>query len=74
MSEDREKQDGAGAATFTIVSLLTAIPFVYVLLAGPVLRLFGEDTWRIIYFPLILLAGLVPPLGRALDWYVRLWI
>jgi hypothetical protein len=72
--EEREKQSGTGAATFAIVSLLAAIPILYVLLAGPVLRLVGEDTWRVIYFPLILLARLAPPLGRAIEWYVRLWI
>ena len=54
---------------------------VYVLSIGPLywqwyssMYLNGPSFYAKLYYPLYLLAGLIPPFGEFLNWYVDLWI
>jgi hypothetical protein len=54
---------------------------VYVLSIGPLywqwyssMYLNGPSFYAKLYYPLYLLAGLIPPFGEFLNWYVELWM
>lgn len=59
---------------------LAACLVVYVLSIGPLywqwyssMYLNGPSFYAKLYYPLYLLAGLIPPFGEFLNWYVELW-
>jgi len=54
---------------------------IYVLSIGPLYwqwygaRFAGESPWLAAFYePLVIVAQLIPPFGRWMDWYVGLWI
>lgn len=54
---------------------------VYIFSIGPMYWIWleskqvdGTYAFAVIYEPLWILAGIIPPLGEWLNWYVRLWI
>lgn len=60
---------------------LAACFVVYTLSIGPLfwqwyssMYLNGPSFYAKLYYPLYLLAGLIPPFGEFLNWYVDLWI
>jgi hypothetical protein len=73
-NEEREKEGGAGAGIFGMFGVLAVALVLYVLSAGPAVAVLPRATWNITYLPLAAVAYFIPPIGRALMWYVNLWI
>lgn len=73
-NDEREKQDGGGAAAFSVIGVLLVVLFLYVLSAGPAVVVLPRGTWTVAYMPLMIVAYFVPPVGNVLMWYVNLWI
>jgi hypothetical protein len=51
---------------------------LYVLSMGPANRLVGNDAisvpFVVVYFPLLILSRLFPPVREFLAWYCHLWV
>jgi hypothetical protein len=73
-NEERETQGGAGAGIFGMFGVLAAALVLYVFSAGPAFAVLQRGTWNVVYMPLAIVAYMLPPLGRCLQWYVNLWI
>lgn len=69
------RQSIAFAAAFFV-----AAPLLYALAAGPLVYLhetgrplLSDETFQALYYPLIRAEARIPPLDRAMHWYVGLW-
>ena len=73
-NEEREKESGAGAGIFAMFGVMAVVLVLYVLSAGPAVAVLPRATWEVAYMPLTFVAYFVPPIARAIMWYVNLWI
>ena len=79
MEDEREKQGGASAAIYSIVTVLVVLPILYAISSGPAFYLFRlaglpTRTWDAVYMPIRVVAVFFPPFNRFLVWYVNLWL
>jgi hypothetical protein len=79
MSEPQ--QEGEGKGWGWLVPMVVALPLLYVLMLGPLVKLDQEHLlpeWfgpviRLAYTPLIWLVETFNPVEKVLDWYLSLW-
>ena len=72
------RRDLRGSGAVLAFLLLVLLPILYFLSLGPAILLVNqgvvnEDTLEIVYFPVILVYDVMPPLQAPIDWYIRLW-
>jgi hypothetical protein len=73
-----DQRRGSAAAVWLVVAVVLLL-VLYVLSAGPAVRLFDhrgspyQPYVAAFYWPLIWLADMCQPIGNALQWYVSLW-
>jgi hypothetical protein len=61
-------------------AFFVAAPLLHALAAGPLVYLhetgrplLSDETFQALYYPLIRAEARIPPLDRAMHWYVGLW-
>jgi len=77
MDEDRNRGSSAGPVLI-VGALLILVPLLYILSCGPAVVLINrgylsEDGFRIVYYPLDLVARSSHGIRDSLEWYTRLW-
>lgn len=72
-------KDGfAGPVTIAVVGMLVLVPLLYILSAGPAIKLMSrgyisESALMSVYFPLEYVSENCAPLGEGIGWYLDLF-
>jgi hypothetical protein len=74
MSGERVKRDGSSLAIYCAAAMVAVLALLYVLSAGPAILILSEDAWATVYFPLLMLAAYLPPIGNLLEWYMGFFV